>query len=179
MKRKYSDKREADYILNKEFAMHYVNEPDFKGHVTLVKINEVKAPIYVGVAEHKLCLVNNGYIWMQHFPEGQEYSVLTMMDDQLKVIQWYYDIIKPYQLTEEGVPYYDDMYLDVVVLGNGEIYTFDEDELDQALLDGVITHTEHERATQASNNLLDEIKASNHAFGNVSQGHMKLFEAYF
>ena len=37
------------------------------------------------------------------------------------------------RVTDQGVPWFDDLYLDVVVVKNGEVFLLDEDELEDAL----------------------------------------------
>lgn len=42
----------------------------------------------------------------------------TVINEKGEVVQWYFDITLANALTKEGVPYFDDLFLDVVVLPN-------------------------------------------------------------
>jgi predicted RNA-binding protein associated with RNAse of E/G family len=53
--------------------------------------------------------------------------------------------------AETGFPWYDDLYLDVVVLADGSFHLLDEDELDEALQEGKITQDEYDIAWQEAN----------------------------
>ena len=69
---------------------------------------------------------------MQYFISGKNFAITAMLDDQQKLVQYYIDVAKEYEIDERGLPYFDDLYLDVVLLPNGEIYVLDEDELEDA-----------------------------------------------
>src|SRR5690606_26499018 len=107
--------------------------------LTFYYIHELKEPLYKEYNGKKICLADQGYIWMQHYPKGEHFVVTTMFDDQGKVVQWYIDICKTQGLTEQRVPWFDDLYLDVVVLPSGEIFLMDEDELQDAFIAGDVT----------------------------------------
>ena len=52
------------------------------------------------------------------------------------------------------MPWWDDLYLDVAVLPNGEVYVLDEDELDEARDSGVIPEEHHALAWAETNRLI-------------------------
>ena len=54
------------------------------------------------------------------------------------------DIAKNTDFTEKGVPYIDDLYLDVVMYPSGKIKIIDQDELQEALDCGDITKNDIE-----------------------------------
>lgn len=62
-------------------------------------------------------------------------------------------------VTEQGVPWFDDLYLDVVVLRNGEVFLLDEDELDDALTRGDITREDYQLAISTAKNVMKAIDA--------------------
>ncbi|MGW8918535.1 DUF402 domain-containing protein [Paenibacillus lautus] len=65
---------------------------------------------------------------MQHFPSESNYCVTTMLNEKKEIIQWYFDISKNIGISDQGVPFWDDLYLDVIVFPNGNLYIKDEDE---------------------------------------------------
>lgn len=166
MKRKYGDLSHWRGILQKTYRQMYIEEIGFTGHVTLVIFDKVKEPITFNVAEYNdFIIVANGFAWLQYFPKDSHHAMTAVINENGKIVQWYFDITLANGLTEEGVPYFDDLYLDVVVLPNKEIYILDEEELLQALTarkiteaDYYLAYTElnrlHMTLTQGSNDLL-------------------------
>jgi len=56
-----------------------------------------------------------------------------MFNNNKEIVQWYFDITKQHGVDNRGIPFFDDLYLDVIVLPSSEILLLDEDELKEAL----------------------------------------------
>ncbi|MFJ7755283.1 DUF402 domain-containing protein [Peribacillus muralis] len=84
-------------------------------------------------------------MWLQQFPLEKKHSVTTMFDDKGGIVQWYIDICQE-NGVEQGIPYMDDLYLDIIVLPSGEVIQKDADELDEALLSGMIDKSLYDSA---------------------------------
>ncbi len=63
-----------------------------------------------------------------------------------KLVQYYIDVAKEYKIDDRGLPYFDDLYLDVVLLSSGKVYVLDEEELEDAYKSGDVTKEEYELA---------------------------------
>lgn len=160
MKRKYADFRMSRRVTEKHHVERNVEADGFKGRVTLLQMDRVTEPFvwrYDGVTP--LRLMDNGFQWMDHLPEQGQYVLNTVFDERGQAVQWYIDIIKQHGVTEEGVSWYDDLYLDLVVLPTGEVFLLDEDELEEALQAGVITQQDYDLAWQETRRLQAEIQA--------------------
>ena len=68
-----------------------------------------------------------------------------MFDNHGKLIEWYFDIAKTVGI-ENGIPFEDDMYLDMVIMPNGKKIILDEDELLAARNEGIISQEEMDSA---------------------------------
>lgn len=68
-----------------------------------------------------------------------------MFDDRNNLIEWYFDMIKTSGI-KNGIPYIDDLYLDLVIRNNGNQRILDEDELEDALKKGDITKEDFDMA---------------------------------
>lgn len=158
MKRTYADRPNWSRIIERRFNLDYINNDDFVGFLSIIYIDKVREPLIVDVAGEKICIADDGYIWTQHFPEGSKYALTTMFNRRLEVIQWYFDICKENQVNDVGIPYYDDLYLDVVVLPSGQILLLDEEELDDALDKNEINKYEYELAYHEAEKLIDSVK---------------------
>lgn len=139
MKRKIADLSDWTSLMEKTYTQMTIEEPEFQGYVTKVRFDRVKEPIRYRIGEYDdYFIVNDGYCWLQYFPIDAGYALTTMIDKAGQLVQHYFDINTGNGLTPEGVPYFDDLFLDLVVLPNGEQFILDEDELYEALENGVI-----------------------------------------
>lgn len=154
MKLKYADRADWHRVTDREYTYKFVDDPDFKGYITLISIYKVKEPLSVIKKEKQITLVDEGYYWMQHFPLGANYCVTTMLNNEKEIIQWYFDISKCVGISEQGVPYWEDLYLDLVVYPNGDFFVLDEDELQEALDNNQIDENDYRLAYEALNELL-------------------------
>lgn len=66
-------------------------------------------------------------------------------------------IIKESALDEHGDPYYDDLYLDIVVSPDFRIVILDEDELREALELKEITKSDYDMVHHTCNKIIKEI----------------------
>lgn len=158
MKIKYADRPGWKRILQKEYKQTFVDERGYRGTVSMLSLQRVKEPLVVTYGERDLRIVDDGYVWLMFFPEEERYSVTAMIGRDGRVVQWYFDMIKSQGLTGEGIPYFEDLYLDVVLLPDGEMYVLDEDELDEALANGDITDADVEHCRAAMASLTDTIR---------------------
>ncbi|MDB4868925.1 MAG: hypothetical protein JWR03_3258 [Cohnella sp.] len=175
MKRKFSDRANWRRILKKSYACFPMDEPQFHGFVTLYRIHELRDPLWKEYNGRRMCLADKGYLWMQHFPKGEHFVVTTMFDPQGNVVQWYIDISKIQGLTDQQVPWFDDLYLDIVVLPTGELLLLDEDELEEALDDGLITARDSDMAQRTAARLMDLIRHNKFPYFDLSLHHRKVF----
>ena len=62
-------------------------------------------------------------------------------------------------MDSDGLCWWDDLYLDIAVLPNGDTFTMDQEELDEARDSGVIPKQHHTLAWTETHRLLDLIKS--------------------
>jgi uncharacterized protein len=158
VKRKYADRANWRRILDKQFSVSHVQTVLFTGYVTCFKIGKVAEPLWRRYKHHEFCIANDGYTWIQHFPEQSHYVVTSMYDEHGKIIQWYIDVCKTQGLTEGGVPWFDDLYLDIVILPSGELILKDEEELNEALRYGQIHKNDFDLAWKTANEVIREYR---------------------
>lgn len=126
MKRRYANKVKGEYIQKR------IDEEFFKGYVAFVKIKDVQNPLIVNDGEKDVCIKDNDYEWFEVYPDNEHYVITIMFDDKNNLIEWYFDISKEVGI-EDGIPYEDDLYLDMVLAPDGRVFILDEDELQDAL----------------------------------------------
>ncbi len=156
LKRRYGDRSEWKRLIDREYTQAFIDTDKFKGYGTLIKVNEVSEPLYVQYKEQQICIVDDGYVWMQHFPENEQHSLTTMFNSKGEVVQWYIDICAR-NGVENNIPWVDDLFIDIVVLPDGDIIQLDEDELEEAFTNGTISKELYEMAWKETKKLLNLI----------------------
>jgi uncharacterized protein len=139
MKQKHANRPNWERIIEKRYFQEYICEDNYEGYISYLFLDSVKEPLIAEYGTKKICILDNGFTWMMLFPSNQLYSVTVMINEQDKVVQWYFDIIHSLEITPAGVPYINDLYLDLIVLPNGEMIVKDEDELNLAFKEGLIS----------------------------------------
>lgn len=92
-----------------------------------------------------------------YFNEGWKISKFYNLDGSFKF--WYCDIIDYEYDAEKDIYIIIDLLVDVIVHENGAYEILDEEELDQALQEGLITEAIKEEAIFKLNKLLEKIKS--------------------
>lgn len=80
-----------------------------------------------------------------------------MFNTKGEIVQWYIDICHRTGI-DNNVPWIDDLFLDIVILPNGDIILLDEDELDEALSTGTFTEDLYNLAWEETNKLVELIQ---------------------
>jgi predicted RNA-binding protein associated with RNAse of E/G family len=88
------------------------------------------------------------------FSEGERYTVLTMYNASGQVVQWYIDICLQTGVSEAGIPWSDDLFLDIVITPTWQIELLDADDLDEALRSEEITPSDYDLAWREADRLM-------------------------
>ena len=135
---KMGTKKRFAYRPDDLYQQIRIDETLFKGVVCFVKLQNVSAPKYVKKGNETLCIIDNGYSLIEAYPDNGKFALTVMFDDSGALIEWYFDIAKAVG-TENGIPFEDDLYLDLVIMPDGEAIVLDEDELLSAREEGLIS----------------------------------------
>lgn len=138
MRRKYSK------ILEGNFRKKNIKYDDFNGMVYYIKFDSRVKPSFFNDGVINAYIKNENYTWYEVYPDDDNYLLTIMLDDKLNIIQWYFDISK--SINTVDIPYQDDLFLDMVVTPDGKKHILDEDELEEALKNGVISKQEYDSA---------------------------------
>ena len=124
---------------------------DDNSYVCVKKIISVDIPFSISP---NLCLINNGYYIVEILPLNDNFCIRTFLNDKKEILQKYIDIsLKNGIDNETNIPYYDDIYLDIIITGN-DVYIDDIDELEHAYHNKEITIKEYDEAYTVCNKLL-------------------------
>lgn len=157
MKRKSTDRTYLKRVIDRDFISINVDDYDFKGYITLFKMNNVTQDCIIKYGKKNICVINNGYKMMQYVPLNENYTLTAFCDENNRLVQWYFDITYRNGIGDDGIPFYDDLYLDIVILPPLDIYLLDEDELDEARDAKEINEEQYNLAYNVANRLMNDI----------------------
>ncbi|WP_144510975.1 DUF402 domain-containing protein [Bacillus sp. FJAT-22090] len=177
MYRRYGNRADWKRIIQKEYTQSFVSKKEFTGHVTLLNLIKVTEPLWVQYGEKRICIVDDNYMWLQYFPKGKKFSVTTMFDAKGVIVQWYIEICNEIGI-ENNIPWMDDLFLDIVVLPTGEIIQLDEEELEEAFENRIITQKMYDSARDEATRITTCIKAGQFNLLNYSKIHKELLEGH-
>lgn len=130
-----------------------LNTEEIVGYVGILSINEVPEPQIWKYNGEDLFVCDNNYQWLTIMPKNDYYCLTVMMNENREMQVCYIDMIDEQGYDEEGVPYFYDLYLDLVVYPNGIVIEDDMDELQEALQKSDITQQQYEQALLTSEKL--------------------------
>lgn len=120
--------------------------------------------------------IDKNYKMLEYTPVDENYNVRVFVNDKNEIFEYYIDITNGMELRD-GVPYYNDLYLDVIYYNNKEIMRkvsdtkdqlrlVDTEELEDALNQELITKQQYDEAYNAANKIIGEIKSGTNIFVN-------------
>ena len=108
-------------------------------------------------------------------PKDDYYCITVMMDEGFNVKVSYVDMIDSQGIDDDGVPFFYDCYLDLVVYPDGYVKVDDRDELDEALQNGDISKEQYDRALQTADRVRQTLFADYDKYVKFIDGRLKLF----
>jgi predicted RNA-binding protein associated with RNAse of E/G family len=171
MKRKSAERSDWPRVTARRFQSARLDSDDYCGHLTLLRIDAVTAPLIETYHGRSSLVADAGFSWLQQFPDGARHAVTTAFDAQGTPVQWYVDIVRAHGLDARGIPWYDDLYLDVILQPWGEVIVVDADELDEALGAGLVSLDEYHLAWREVHHLLGGIATGAFTLPRLSVAH--------
>lgn len=152
MKRKIITKTYLRDVSKYQIKLYMDEDDCYIGVKKLIKVDEKF------IIKDNICVMDDNYYVLEVVPKNENYAMRLFLDDNKKPLEYYFDICKNNGLDKESlVPCYDDLYLDITVLG-GDINILDKDELDEAFNNKDITNDDYELVMMIKDKLLREIK---------------------
>ncbi|MCM3734700.1 DUF402 domain-containing protein [Bacillus cytotoxicus] len=175
MKRKYGDGSSWERLIDKTYTVKDVQD----GMLGILHIKQVKEPSFKQYRNRNICIANNGYTWIQYFINGKNFAITAMLNEKKELVQYYIDVAKEYKMDERGLPYFDDLYLDVVLLPNGEMYLLDENELEEVYTKGDISKLEYEVAWNTAKWIMKKIEEEDFFWFSILEKEIQKNTNYF
>lgn len=138
---------------------HQVLTGAFEGEAYLIQIDAVTAPLVKSCCGQQLTLADAGCSWLQVAPKEGYWWLTAMFDPDGKVIQLYFDLTAGSELHGSGESGFDDLYLDVVMLPDGQREILDANELDDAERQGLVSRETADAARARAQKLMEKVSA--------------------
>ena len=164
MKRSRLSYDEWKCIKSKKLTGKNIDTDFFKGYIGLMEIEEVSEKQIWKFNGEDITVCDKGLKWLSILPQNDFYCITAMMNENNNVLLWYIDMIAEQGIDADGIPYFDDLYLDFIVYPSGTIKVDDMDELEDALSIKDITQEQFALAISTSNKLREGLLSNIDAF---------------
>lgn len=138
-----------------------------------IEIVHVKKRQVWSIFSREIIVADNGYKWLVISPNHENYVITMYMDNKMKPILWYIDIIDEKGTDRDGVYYYNDMFLDIIVSSTFQIIEDDRDELEMALKRGIISNEQYKMVNEIACALTDKLEKEPTWILDLSQDILK------
>ena len=154
LKKRYADKYVGGKSKQTIYKTKSVQTDEFCGDVIFYEFIEVNDKIIIPNGKS---IMDKNYKWLEFYDYDSKIKLTAIYDENNKIVEWYFDIARKIG-KENGIPYEDDLYLDVVVTSEGSIYLLDEDELKNAFNRLEVNNTDYAMAYNEANKLMKKLK---------------------
>ncbi len=135
-------------------------EIDDNTEAGLIQMQKLAKPLYIFYSNDmpSKCIADNGYSWLQVARRDSHVWITAMFNEHDELLECYFDMTNKNIILPDGESSFEDLYLDVVFFPDGQIDLLDEDELEDAYAQGVITKEQVELSYSTANILMDWLR---------------------
>ena len=151
-------------IKSKNLKRKQISTDFVEGYIGILEIEEVSEKQIWKFNGEDIIVCDNGLKWISILLRDDFYCITAMMNADDNILLWYIDMIAAQGMDVDGIPYFDDLYLDLVVYPDGSIIVDDMDELEDALYKKDITQEQFELAISTSDKLKKGLLSDIHSF---------------
>jgi predicted RNA-binding protein associated with RNAse of E/G family len=171
MRRKYID-RKKKYTSNTymreaiDYEIVTIKEEDV--FYTIKKYNKMNGN-FSGTLEDgtSVIYIDEGHYVFEITPLNEHYNIRFYLDKDKNIIEYYIDITYKNGF-DYNMPYYVDLYLDIVHYPQSDkLELYDEDELEEALNNKFISKNDYDMAYRVANKLIKDIKNNKNKYMNT------------
>lgn len=161
-------------IEEKSLEVKFVKESLLTGHIGKFDIIKVIEPQTWHFNGEDIVVCQDGYRWLSILPNNEYFCITAMLNKESEIVLWYIDMIAEQGIDSDGIPYFYDLYLDLVVYPDGVIVEDDMDELEDALKQGDIAPEQFQLALDTSKRLKQGLLVDVDKFAEFTLACMKL-----
>lgn len=131
----------------------------FKGWVSLNYLTDGEERFWEYEKSGKVPVCGKGMVWLTLIPDDRKRCIGAYIKPDRRVSVWYVDVIEETGIDEDGIVYYLDKYLDVILTPQGDVVVQDRDELDAAYESGELNDLQYEEALREGELIIKELAA--------------------
>ena len=174
MKRKRFGAYRWSSIINKRYKQQVFDGEDFRGIAGLLYIDESTDYTSWELNGLPVEVCGKGMKWLQLMPEDINCVITAMFSPENTVNIFYIDMIGGGGLDKEDhIAYFDDLFLDLIILPNGTFHIDDRNELDDAYAQGEITKELYEDALKTCELLQERLSKNLDEFVEFCYRYLK------
>lgn len=134
-----------------------IKDKNFDGYIYGIYVEQANKKFEVSYGDENFLILDDGYTWIQIIPTSKYYTVTIMYNNEKEIVQWYIDITNMNGIDSDERIFYDDLYLDVVITKNRNVILINEDKINSALNNFVITSEQYKNAYREARDIMDKI----------------------
>lgn len=129
----------------------------FKGWVAINYLTDGEIRYWNFEKAGSVPVAGKDIIWLTIIPESASRSITAFFKPNRHVSAWYIDVIESAGIDEDGIVYFIDKYLDVMLTPEGDILIDDRDELEIAFNSGELSTFQYEQALKEGERIVIEL----------------------
>ena len=143
---------------------------DLNAYLTIKEVKDLEQPYFIYINGELVKKMDKNYKIIEYTPLDESYNVRAHVNDKNEILEYYFDITYGKNKIIDGIPYYNDLFLDVVYYQEAAtksstyIHLSDRNDLEEALEEGVIDKEQYDYAYQITDKLLKELKNGQNRF---------------
>ena len=140
-------------------------------YITLKEVKAVEQPYSVYINGERVKKLDKDFTIIEYTPLDKKYNVRIHVNDKKEILEYYFDIIAENKI-KDGIPFYNDLYLDVVYFQPAAtkegtyIQLVDCNELEEALKENIIDKEQFDMAYIEAEKLRKELKEKKNWYVN-------------
>ena len=144
---------------------------ELNSYLTIKEVFELEKPHYVYINGELVKKLDKNYTIIEYTPLDEFYNVRIHLNDKLEILEYYFDITYGNEIRD-GIPFYNDLYLDVAFYqpaatkSETYIHLDDRNDLKRALKEEVIDQEQYDFAYDITHKLMKELKNKTNRFVN-------------
>ncbi|MBQ9140676.1 MAG: DUF402 domain-containing protein [Lachnospiraceae bacterium] len=151
----------------------YMDNELLKGWVSINYLTDGETRYWEYEKSGKVPVCGKGMLWLTIIPDDRSRCIGAYILPNRRVSVWYIDVIEEVGIDEDGVVYYLDKYLDVILTPQGDVCVKDRDELDAAYESGELSTAQYEAALQEGDLIIEELASD---IGKTEEFCIKVLE---
>lgn len=112
MKKKFVDQVYMREVLDKDWYLE--EDKDLNGYIALKYVKDISKPLTSFCNGKQHIGLDKGYSILEYIPRDRNYNCRVFFDTLNRPLLFYFDINNTVGI-ENGIPWYDDLYLDVIM----------------------------------------------------------------